>query len=57
MTNVVHRQPAICPACGELIIAAACENTFTVPEHPDMILTASICPASRRIVTAAPILR
>lgn len=41
--------PLICPACGELVIAAPEMNRLVIPAHPDRIEPFETC--TSRVVT------
>ncbi len=46
MTNL-RAEPAICPACGELVVLQADQLlTLIVPPHPDAVTPWLICAAS-----------
>lgn len=57
MTNNPHREPVVCPECGELIIASATGTTITVPSHPDLSWPQRNCAVSALVIAAPKILR
>lgn len=55
MTNL-HAEPAICPACGELVIVTG-TCTLIVPPHLDRVMPGTSCVASARAIKDGKILQ
>lgn len=56
MTNKAHKEPVVCPECGELIIVTTAGSAVFIPAHPDAAWPGVECTVSAAAVVARFIL-